>query len=706
MNSQYLDKLFAQYGYEIKTCSDSHRVYLSHQGMYHGAEIVVLDNRFDYSKLQASYSSLGYACKVHTFNTYDEAENYLFSGFFGTQFTSARIRQRYNEFADGQVRHFGNSNVKYEYIRVPYITFSDNTRTRKENIIADINDVLRKKGAYLMIVEAAAGFGKTCTAFELYKSLEDSTGMTQPLFTELSRNRDAKRFKYVLWSEIDAEYSSNVKKDLVIYNIRKGRIPLIIDGFDELLTKNIDEGVGGITQFEEVETMLSTIGDLLTDNAKVILTSRKTAIFSGEQFSDWVNNYNNSFEVIRYQLEKPEIKHWLSQEREELLRNNNVPLSSISNPVLLTYLRNVSNEEFEKLAATPDTIVDKYFEYLLSRERIRQNLVIPVKDQMLIYQNLAKSFAVFDISCDERSFVKELITDYNRTTLQFYRELSDPKPTMEELADTLTNHALLDRIGIKDYIGFINDFVFGVLLGKAILKDGADFLKKEEIVPIDLLEKMVFAFKYANSEMRHSLWDKILSLRDMMPRGFLLLSDTCLLNRVKISIENESVNSNDFDGITFDADDSHFSETTFTGTAFSNCIFDKNAFNSCYFIGCTFINCKLLDKEQHSSSVIYCFGCEDYGNGFVKSFVTDKENRSVISASLDYEILILRQYFKVDGKSTRMKFISAIKASFDEVAAEEAFSVFHKLKKAGYIQVDGNNSYITQEGINYFRKLS
>lgn len=49
--------------------------------------------------------------------------------------------------------------------------------------------------------------------------------------------------------------------------------------------------------------MLSTIGDLLTDEAKIILTSRKTAIFAGTEFIDWVDSYNGNFDVIRFQLE-------------------------------------------------------------------------------------------------------------------------------------------------------------------------------------------------------------------------------------------------------------------------------------------------------------------------------------------------------------------------------------------------------------------
>ena len=702
MNTQQLDKLFIQYGYEVSVRKDTHRVYLSHQGMYHGAEIVVLDDAFDSKQLTADYSALGYAVITHNFADVNEAEKYLFEGFFNTKQTASRIRSRYREFSENQVRHYGDPTIRYEYIQVPYTIFSDSEQGKHTDIIEDIHSILKKKGPYLMVVEAAAGFGKTCTAFELYNSLERFTNTVQPLFTELSRNRDAKRFKYVLWSEIDAEYSSSVKQDLVVYNIRKGRIPLIIDGFDELLTKDIDDG-GSTTQFDEVETMLSTIGDLLKENAKVILTSRKTAIFSGEQFSEWVDGYENCFNVVRYQLDKPEVKHWLSQDRLDKLKTNNIPLGHISNPVLLTYLRNINDIEFNALIEDAEDIVEKYFEYLLERERIRQNLVIPVKAQMVIYQELAKSFATFDISCEERNFVKELIIDYNRQTLLYYKDLSNPKPTIEELADTLTNHALLDRIGMKDYIGFINDFIFGVLLGKAIIKDGVGFFR-DSTLPSDLLEKTFDAFKFAGEHQRKQLWLQLEPIRCDLPRDLQLMSDVNLLNRVKITYEYDSISTKEFEGVEFNRGECYFVDIVFTDVRFVDCIFDKEAFINDRFLGCVFSNCTIKQDSRSQISSCMCFGCEDFGNGFISAFSASFANDEYIVQKVDYESMILSQYFKVDGKSTKKIFVSNLRKLVEEGKEPELFHVFYKLKKAGYLQVDGNNSYITQDGISLYHK--
>lgn len=318
MEIDLLDKLFEQYGYVHKEHNTSVCVYLLNQGMYHGAEVISLDDT-DKSDIVNRYSKLGYSTKLQHFKTVDEAEKYLFTGFFNPKATKADINRRYNEFKEAQLRFYGNSDIEYKYINVPYFVYREadgDIKRGTKDVVSDIQEEITRKGAHLIIVEAAAGFGKTCTAYELYKSFLNSDQYTKPIFTELFNNRNAKQFKYVLWSEIDKEKDTTAKQDIVIYNIKKGRIPLIIDGFDELLSKDIDSGHNDQQDdFEQVETMLSTIGELLDGEAKVVLTSRKTAIFAGPEFIDWVEKYNGRFDVVRFQIEKPEIREWLSAER-------------------------------------------------------------------------------------------------------------------------------------------------------------------------------------------------------------------------------------------------------------------------------------------------------------------------------------------------------------------------------------------------------
>lgn len=56
------------------------------------------------------------------------------------------------------------------------------------------------------------------------------------------------------------------------------------------------------------KTMLQTIADLLNGNAKIVLTTRKTAILSGEDFYEWYEETvteKEKFYILRYKLEQP-----------------------------------------------------------------------------------------------------------------------------------------------------------------------------------------------------------------------------------------------------------------------------------------------------------------------------------------------------------------------------------------------------------------
>lgn len=591
MEIDLLDKLFEQYGYVHKEHNTSVCVYLLNQGMYHGAEVISLDDT-DKSDIVNRYSKLGYSTKLQHFKTVDEAEKYLFTGFFNPKATKADINRRYNEFKEAQLRFYGNSDIEYKYINVPYFVYREadgDIKRGTKDVVSDIQEEITRKGAHLIIVEAAAGFGKTCTAYELYKSFLNSDQYTKPIFTELFNNRNAKQFKYVLWSEIDKEKDTTAKQDIVIYNIKKGRIPLIIDGFDELLSKDIDSGHNDQQDdFEQVETMLSTIGELLDGEAKVVLTSRKTAIFAGPEFIDWVEKYNGRFDVVRFQIEKPEIREWLSAERFDNIIKNEVPIDNISNPVLLTYLRNVSDRDFNDLLEHPDSITTKYFEHLLNREKQRQNLSIRWEDQMLIFENLANTFADFGIKGESRSFVKEMLIDYNRSKLIYYKEAMANGQTLDELADTLTNHALLDRMGNKDFITFINDFVYGYLFGTSLIKDGNTFLQNVKVLPEDHIYLSIASFRYLSKDNKQKLWKKLNDVRKRLSLDLSITADAELLGKIKQSVEVAGINSRQFSNVLFENGSCKFKEVSFVDVVFENCLFDIDVFDNTTFIGCKF----------------------------------------------------------------------------------------------------------------------
>ena len=71
---------------------------------------------------------------------------------------------------------------------------------------------------------------------------------------------------------------------------------------------------------------------------------------------------------------------------------------------------------------------------------------------------------------------------------------------------------------------------------------------------------------------------------------------------------------------------------------------------------------------------------------------------------IDLEIEILGKFFKVDGKSPKMKYISALRKEFEGQDLDVVFATFEILKKKGMILIDGNNSHISKSGISYYHK--
>jgi uncharacterized protein YjbI with pentapeptide repeats len=156
--------------------------------------------------------------------------------------------------------------------------------------------------------------------------------------------------------------------------------------------------------------------------------------------------------------------------------------------------------------------------------------------------------------------------------------------------------------------------------------------------------------------------------------------------------------------VTFDENDGLFNNVSFVDCTFEHCTFSAAVFNQTYFTGCKFIDCVASHKALPGQS-IHFFGCEDYHSGFISGFVI----APVIAEGEDMEpmeIRILSRYFKSGGRRPRMKYVSQLRSEFEEAQLDEVSSVFERLRKDRYILVKGNNSFITQSGINYYHKHS
>lgn len=700
IDKEKLIDLFTRYEYEtLCVKDDEYAIFSSGTSMYPAVEIVKLSEGCELAIAQQKkeYSEAGYAVRLCNEDCIEDIELYLFNWFFQVKESNHRISVRYSEYTKSimQAYDFQGANIEnaaYRYINIPY-SIERNFESQKEftnGLLENIRADLKKKGPQLIIVEAGAGFGKTSTVYEILKEYENVEANIRPFFMELSKDRIAPTFHYLLNSQIDANFKVRLGSDIVLYNIKRGYIPLIIDGFDELLSRDLDNGELE-AKFNKVETMLSTIADLLYDQAKVILTTRKTAIFAGENFYEWYNHKSRNgheFEISRYQLGSPSIQDWLPKHKLQALPQN---FGKISNPVLLGYLRYLDDNEFNQVI-TSSTLTKHYLNSILKREIDRQDLPFNIHEQMVILRRLAAYFAGFDSTAFCRTEIKETIKDTSRELLESY---ATAKKDIKSLSNTLTNHAFLDRKGDSN-IGFLNDFILGTFLMFAIINEEEPFF--DDFIgsaSFSILEKSILAAAVFDKETKIAFWESVFK-RCKVNHILTFWSDTLLLERTAHTYSNISLDGKNLYGVILGSEDTSLTKCSFSNMCFTECVFDFN-----HIIECTFINCKFKSCSKEGSNLNCGFyGCTDLDNS---NFIDIAEDNNNIIEDSDETTLIdlLKLYFQVDERTQRMRMISRIKDSFDPISFKKIFAF---AESNGYIVTNGDKSFITKKGRTYYNE--
>jgi hypothetical protein len=115
---QEIDSLYIRYGYEPRKTWTT-RVYLFTKSIYNGADIVRTGNDKEVEELKKQYSDLGYAVKIRTFNTIQDAENTLFKDFFKADEVIYSLKRNYEHFVSKLMENLPED-APYQYIRCPY----------------------------------------------------------------------------------------------------------------------------------------------------------------------------------------------------------------------------------------------------------------------------------------------------------------------------------------------------------------------------------------------------------------------------------------------------------------------------------------------------------------------------------------------------------------------------------------------------------
>lgn len=678
---------YERYGFFEQPCSEKNVMAFSiRTGHYHNADIIPLDPSIDVSETFKEYQELGYACQTKEYKCVTEIETALFSGFFNLDSTRQRLTRDYNEFTDSLVK-IHSDKATYTYIKTQYYV---NNKVGVSTVTQEILDRLDAKKPILFLVEAAAGFGKTCSAYELVKDITNTRPHQLPLFSELSRNRQAKIFRYVLLDEIDRSFPL-LSSSLVRSEIKSGKVPVILDGFDELLHESAtEEG----SSYESTEPMLDTISELLINKAKVVLTTRRTAIFDGDEFHQWIANHENDFEVIRLRIQEPRVEDWLSPERLDSICSAGFPIENLSNPVLLSFLRCISDDEFLEVSKDATMLVDKYFDSMMERERKRQDLMMTPAEQYKILRTISDDMIEFDYTSESRDYIYSLILENNQPLIEMTRRLYpvDTRPTTDELVNKLTSHALLDRKG-KDSqgIGFVNEFVLGNYCADNIIDDTSlewDGDKR-------FIEPAIQSYLPRTSDERNILWDSLKFVLEFINGSDKIKYNVMLTNQMSMALDADTVEELTLCDVNI-GDLAKVKDTVFINCKFSDCDFTICNINNTTFINCDFYQCTITDVEYSSKDDIHFAGC-NADNDFISLIQADDEevDDSSDNGFSGCEIYVLEKFYPRGSQTSyKHRSISSICSQNKCFNHYEILKSIEKLKKKGFLSVPDKRSFL------------
>lgn len=651
MNHAMIKDLYQKYGFTTLENANDYIVFqYSNNNYFKNVEIVYDNHNETIDQIVLRYQNADITTNLTQYSSQEMLHKRLLQGFFSVEASRMRLQQEYKRFVEQQRE---KSLVKnYNYIECRYF---DGYNMCKDGLVLKIYNILNQEGPQLVLLEAAAGFGKTCTSFEVVNLFTQmkAHGST-PIFTELSKNRKAAIFRYVLLDEIDKNYPA-LSSELVEYEIRTGQVPVIIDGFDELLSKSVNSTLPSHEDTNsDAKTMLDTIAELLSNNsnAKILLTSRKSSIFSGDEFDTWVSTKLSCCNLTRISIEAPTITDWLGTAKTQILTQKGVDITDIANPVILSILNEMTIEDFSTQCSNTSNVLDMYFQTLLTREKSRQLLRIEPNEQLEIMTNLAAYFVFLDISSEEKQIIYDAFAEILETRIATYIAryyLDETKPSEQTLINKLTDHALLNRtIGSNSNIGFLNDFIFGYFIGKGLV-DKLDLLK-DQMIGDKYIDLACTAYAVQNSEERAKLYDIITPSINKYTSEKRISIDMSLNRTLSMQYCDAY-----FDSLVFQRAFEFKSKFTFSRCTFIYCSFDKcklftSAFSDCHFIECSFYDTEVNADTSANRNLVF-IECRNE-DAFVSAScyqiqIPDNEK--------NYDQILLEQFWKKGRASAELK---------------------------------------------------
>jgi hypothetical protein len=279
-----------------------------HGGYFQNIDLVPVTNcvtREDMELVSADLSRSGFSCRINLFRNLEQIERDLFRGFFNIEQRKTTILSDYSLFSE-KISKIVNG--AYQYIpSACKVIKNDLIEQKTKNAVEIALEEIKQDGPQLVIVDAPAGYGKTTVIYELANQIiKNNEADALPLIAELHRNRKVSEFRYVLLSEFDRIFGG-ISYELAISKIQSGDLILIIDGFDEMIMS----GKKSKHDDDESEPLLQSLMGIIRNKAKVILTSRRTALIDTDLFRRWVQTARSEFQVTHISIQEPMLDDWL-----------------------------------------------------------------------------------------------------------------------------------------------------------------------------------------------------------------------------------------------------------------------------------------------------------------------------------------------------------------------------------------------------------
>jgi len=597
------DKVREYYKYyrfqEVKTSTEKILAF-KHSLYFNNIDVVPVNSDVttgELEKIKSEFERINYTCKTNQFRSIEEIQTALFRGFFNWDGTRDFVRKSHDDFVQKRISVIGST---YSYIPSAFISDTIYSYNASDPV-GHVLEVIQKPGPCLILIEAPAGYGKTTAMYELCNKIISSTTIKAiPLLAELHRNRKVPEFKYVLLDEFNRVFNG-IEYGLAIRHVQRGDIILIVDGFDEMIRSNYSTNGRSVDDKSINEPLLYTIAEIIKNNAKVILTTRKTVFAEKDYFKKWYDDCRTKCQIERISIQNPSIEDWLGRKRIIKAVANRVDFEKVSNPILLASLRRMNDDEFESALNDPGGIIERFIDDLLNRETERQNLRIDSNNQRKIFQGLAQNFSDHEISEETKEYITELIRTNDKSKEIIKESLNkywstEGGATVDQILEKLTLHCVLDKRGFTDAISFVSDFLFGYFLGTEIISNNSQVIILERY--IDLATQ---SYSALGEEAKTRLWNALQPCLDVHDTPIKVITDLRLKGELLRDIENCSLSN-------LDLDDEQFDNKLCKCVQFFDCKFHNISFIgknivSCNFVHCEFYGCEWVGERDENTFI-------------------------------------------------------------------------------------------------------